>query len=158
VVDGCLSAGGHGHGGYLYIEWNGNVTPCVFVPYSPVNIKEVYARGGNLNDIFCEPFFADIRRWQMRIKQDTGVSNLLNPCPIRDHNADLRQLIRTHEAEPIDVNSAHALQDASYALGMDEYDKEYQAIVDHLWQNVYLKPAARNNTEMDELVRSAGRT
>lgn len=158
AVDGCLSAGGHGHGGYLYIEWNGNVTPCVFVPYSPVNIKEVYARGGNLNDIFCEPFFADIRRWQMRIKQDTGGSNLLNPCPIRDHNADLRQLIRTHEAEPIDTNSAHALQDASYALGMDEYDKEYQAIVDHLWQSVYLKPAVRNDTDMEEGVKAAGRT
>ncbi len=28
----------------FYIDWNGNVAPCVFMPYSPVNIKEVYAR------------------------------------------------------------------------------------------------------------------
>lgn len=154
AVDGCLSAGGHGRGGYLYIEWNGNVTPCVFVPYSPVNIKDVYARGGNLNDIFCEPFFADLRRWQMQIKKDTGGSNLLNPCPIRDHNADLRQLIRKHEAEPIDSNSASALQDASYAEGMDRYDAEYQKIVDQVWQAAYVKPSPAGREEITELVNA----
>ncbi|MEN6570814.1 MAG: radical SAM protein [Anaerolineaceae bacterium] len=154
AVDGCLSAGGHGRGGYLYIEWNGNVTPCVFVPYSPVNIKDVYARGGNLNDIFCEPFFADLRRWQMQIKKDTGGSNLLNPCPIRDHNADLRQLIRKHEAEPIDPNSAAALQDAHYSEGMDRYDAEYQKIVDRLWETAYLRPSSPQSAEVIDLVEA----
>jgi MoaA/NifB/PqqE/SkfB family radical SAM enzyme len=51
ACDGCLSAGGHDRGGYFYIDWNGAVSPCVFVPYSPVNIKDVYARGGTLNDV-----------------------------------------------------------------------------------------------------------
>jgi MoaA/NifB/PqqE/SkfB family radical SAM enzyme len=32
VCDGCLSAGGHGEGGYFYIDWNGAVSPCVFMP------------------------------------------------------------------------------------------------------------------------------
>ena len=161
AVDGCLSAGGHGRGGYLYVEWNGNVTPCVFVPYSPANIKEVYARGGNLNDIFCEPFFADLRRWQMKIKKDSGGSNLMNPCPIRDHNADLRQLIRKHEVEPIDQNSAAALQDASYAAGMDHYDAEYQKIVDRVWQEVYLKrvkaSSDRTDVELERVVAAEKR-
>jgi len=35
--NGCISAGRGG--GYLYIDWNGKVMPCVFVPYSPVNIS-----------------------------------------------------------------------------------------------------------------------
>ncbi len=152
AVDGCLSAGGHGRGGYLYIEWNGNVTPCVFVPYSPVNVKDVYARGGNLNDIFCEPFFADLRRWQIQIKAETGGKNLLNPCPMRDHNSDLRQLIRKHEADPIDLNSVNAIQDQNFAEGMDRYDAAYQQIVDKVWQSVYIKNEALKADDLESLV------
>ena len=149
VVDGCLSAGGHGNGGYMYIDWNGNVSPCVFVPYSPVNIKEVYAKGGNLTDIFTEPFFADLRKWQADIKIQTNGKNLLNPCPIRDHNADLRQLIRKHEVEPLDLNAAEALQDANYAKGMDVYGEKYQKIVDTIWEKVYVQnsPLEAEDTE-----------
>jgi len=149
VVDGCLSAGGHGNGGYMYIDWNGNVSPCVFVPYSPVNIKDVYAKGGNLTDIFNEPFFADLRKWQADIKIQTNGKNLLNPCPIRDHNADLRQLIRKHEVEPLDLNAAEALQDANYAKGMDVYDEKYQKIVDTVWEKVYVQnsPLEAEDTE-----------
>lgn len=154
VVDGCLSAGGHGRGGYFYIEWNGNVTPCVFVPYSPANIKDVYARGGNLNDIFTEPFFKDIRKWQVDIKASTGSKNLLNPCPIRDHNADLRQFIRKHEAEPIDQNAASAIQDPKYAEGMDQFDEKYQQIVDKVWEKVYVQNAPLKTGELDELLQS----
>jgi len=155
VVDGCLSAGGHGRGGYLYIDWNGNVTPCVFVPYSPVNVKDVYARGRNLNDIFCEPFFADMRRWQMQIKSETNGKNLLNPCPIRDHNADLRQLIRKHEADPIDKNAFGAIQDLNFAEGMDRYDAEYQQLVDRVWERVYVQNEPLKPEELQAIIRSA---
>jgi len=142
VVDGCLSAGGHGNGGYLYVDWNGNISPCVFLPYTPVNIREVYARGGTLEDIFQEPFFADLRKWQADMREKTNGSNLLNPCPMRDHHADLRQLIRKHEVDPADVNAAAALQDAAYARGMDDYDARYQRVVDALWDKVYLKDSS----------------
>ena len=136
VVDGCLSGGGHGvGGGYLYIEWNGNVTPCVFVPYSPVNIKSIYAGGGNLNDIFNAPFFAAIRKWQA----NSNSKQLLNPCLIRDHNAVLRQLINKHGAKPIDANALAALEDPEYAAGLDAYGKEYGRITDKIWKEVYLK-------------------
>jgi len=151
VVDGCLSAGGHGNGGYMYIDWNGNVSPCVFVPYSPVNIKEVYARGGNLMDVFNEPFFKDIRHWQGEIKAQTKSKNLLNPCPMRDHNAVMRQLVRKHEAEPTDHNAAEALQDGSYAEGMDAYDERYQQIVDQIWDRVYIENKPLGKEEMDAI-------
>ncbi len=39
LVDGCLSSGRAG--GYFYVDWNGQMTPCVFMPYSPVNVNEV---------------------------------------------------------------------------------------------------------------------
>lgn len=151
VVDGCLSAGGHGNGGYMYIDWNGNVSPCVFVPYSPVNINDVYGRGGNLTDIYNEPFFADIRKWQAEIKVKTKGKNLLNPCPIRDHNADLRQFIRKHEVEPIDLNAAAAIQDEKYAKGMDAYDEKYQKIVDTVWEKVYVQNSSLEAEDIEKL-------
>ena len=135
IVDGCLSAGGHDNGGYFYIEWNGNVTPCVFVPYSPVNVKDIYSNGGNLNDIYNDPFFADIRYWQ---KKGTD-GNLLMPCLIRDHNEDLRQLIRKHEANPIDKSAEMALMDADYAKGIDQYAKDYHTLSDEVWKKQYLE-------------------
>ena len=135
IVDGCLSAGGHDNGGYFYIEWNGNVTPCVFVPYSPVNVKDIYSNGGNIMDVYTDPFFQDIRKWQKCGKN----GNLLMPCLIRDHNDDLRQLIRKHEVNPIDKSAKEALVDGDYAKGMDQYARTYHELADKVWETQYLK-------------------
>ena len=62
LVKGCISAGRGG--GYIYIDWSGNVMPCVFLPYSVGNIHDVYGRDGNLNDIWEAPFLETIRKWQ----------------------------------------------------------------------------------------------
>lgn len=92
AVDGCLSISGHGHSGYMYVDWYGHITPCVFVPYA-VNINDIYAKGGTLGRYLQAPFFKNLRDWQVEMKAKTGASNLMNPCPIRDHNADLRRLV-----------------------------------------------------------------
>jgi len=149
VVDGCLSAGGHGNGGYLYIEWNGNVTPCVFVPYSPVNVKTIYERGGNLNNIYSEPFFANIRNWQKNRKGES----LLNPCLIRDHNVFLREIIDQYHAQPIDQNATSALQDPVYAEGMDRYATAYGQISNKVWDTVYLKNEPLTAEEFAEIAK-----
>jgi len=141
LSDGCISAGRTGGGGYLYIDWNGTVAPCVFVPYSPINIKDVYAKNGNLNDIWQNPFFSDIRKWQENYWNNHG--NWLAPCLIRDHHADLRQLIIKHEPEPSDEEARNALLDSNYVRGMEKYDKEYQALTDPIWRDVYLNPKGR---------------
>ena len=135
IVDGCLSAGGHDNGGYFYIEWNGNVTPCVFVPYSPVNVDDIYSNGGNIMDVYANPFFQDIRKWQ---RSGTD-GNLLMPCLIRDHNDDLRQFIRKHEANPIDKSAEEALMDGDYIKGMDRYAHNYHELADVVWKKQYLK-------------------
>jgi MoaA/NifB/PqqE/SkfB family radical SAM enzyme len=150
AVDGCLSAGGHGNGGYLYIEWNGNVTPCVFVPFSPVNVNTIFANHGTLNDIYSEPFFVDIRQWQHTCKG----KNLLNPCLIRDHNHVLRELIGKHEPDPIDPNAAAAIQDMDYAAGLDKYSKEYQQIADQVWEKVYIENTPLKPEEVEDLIQS----
>ncbi|KPL83959.1 hypothetical protein SE15_01770 [Thermanaerothrix daxensis] len=135
LVGGCISAGGYGKGGYFYIDWNGNVSPCVFVPYTAINIKEVYARGGNLNDVYREPFFAGIRRWQTSYQHQ----NLLAPCLIRDHHDVLRTLIKEHEPEPSDENARAALLDPSYAEGLINYAQSFQRLADVVWQRTYVE-------------------
>ena len=149
VVKGCLSAGGHNNGGYLYIEWNGNVTPCVFVPFSPVNVKDIYAQGGNITDVFNTPFFTDIRKWQT----STEKGNLLAPCLIRDHNDVLRQMIRTHEADPIDPSASSSIQDNDYAMGLDAYSAEYHSIADQVWEKAYLEGQHITDSEIKILTQ-----
>ena len=39
LVHGCLAAGRPG--GYLHIDWNGKVMPCVFAPYAGAEITEI---------------------------------------------------------------------------------------------------------------------
>ena len=148
VVDGCLSGGGHGRGGYYYIEWNGNITPCVFVPYSPVNINDIYARGGTLNDIFDEPFFDSIRHWQA----ENHSSNLLSPCLIRDHNSTLRSLIQKYESDPIDANAASAIQDGDYADGLDKYAADYANLSGEVWQKYYINGHPISEDEFQKML------
>ncbi len=136
ACDGCLSAGGHGAGGYFYVDWNGAVTPCVFMPYSPVNIKDIYARGGNLNDVWQEPFFRSIRQWQLDYKKQTR--NGLAPCPNRDHHEELEALIREYEPEPTDINAAETLTDPGYTRGLVAYNREFESLTNPIWQNYYV--------------------
>ncbi len=136
VCDGCLSAGGHGNGGYFYVDWNGTVSPCVFMPYSPVNIKDVFARGGNLNDIWQEKFFTALRGWQHSYKAQNR--NGLAPCPNRDHHDELEQLLREYEPEPTDFNAAETLTDPEYTSGLKAYNHEFEALTDEIWLRHYV--------------------
>ena len=136
LSDGC-SAGGRTHGGgYLYIDWNGAVSPCVFVPFSPINIQDVYANGGTLNDLWIDPFFAGIRSWQQEYLREKG--NWLAPRIIRDHHAELRRLIAQHEPDPTDENARKSLLDPDYARGLIKYDDQYQALSRPIWESHYL--------------------
>ncbi len=148
LSDGCVSSG-RSAGGYLYIDWNGAVSPCVFVPYSPVNVCEVYGNGGTLNDVWKNPFFAGIRNWQETYRKGKG--NWLAPCIYRDHHRDIRNLIAQYEPEPIDDSAHKALLDPGYAHGMEKYDVAYQALSDPLWQKYYLQPK-RKSDDPDHLL------
>jgi MoaA/NifB/PqqE/SkfB family radical SAM enzyme len=139
LSDGCISAGRPG--GYLYIEWNGNVTPCVFNPYSPININDVYKNGKNLNDVLQEPFFEAIRQWQKDYALDrkpSEMGNWLLPCPIKDHYSDMRKLIDKYKPTPIDEASRQALLDDNYKKGLKKYDREIAAASDPIWEKEYL--------------------
>jgi hypothetical protein len=136
TVDGCLSAGGHGTGGFFYIDWNGAVSPCVFSPYSPVNIRDIYARGGTLIDVWNEPYFRALRQWQLDYKHNHR--NGLAPCPNRDHHEELEQLLREHEPQPIDANAEETLTDPGYTRGLAAYSQQFERLTGEVWEKHYV--------------------
>jgi MoaA/NifB/PqqE/SkfB family radical SAM enzyme len=135
-IDGCISAGGHGQGGYFYIDWNGAVTPCVFMPYSPVNIRDAYAQGKTLNDVWQDPFFQAVRQWQYDYVED-GRSTIA-PCPNRDHHDELERLLVQYEVVPTDSNAADTLVDPDYTRGLVAYNRRFEALTDGIWQEHYV--------------------
>ena len=86
VASGCISGGRSD--GYFYIDWNGNVMPCVFNPHEIHNIIEVYRKEGNLYTVLFSSFFKEIRYWQEEYALNgpaETMGNIIVPCAIRDH-------------------------------------------------------------------------
>jgi MoaA/NifB/PqqE/SkfB family radical SAM enzyme len=143
LVEGCISAGREK--GYLYIDWHGNVMPCVFVPYAAANVCQVFESGGNLDDIWQLPFFEAIRSWQRA--QGYGSAELpaecnwLRPCPFRDHYGTLRSWIDTYRPEPADEAARKALLDEPYQNRMSNYAAEGAGCLQRLWNQAYVGPA-----------------
>jgi len=147
LSDGCIAGGRARGGGYLYIDWNGAVSPCVFVPYSPVNVNDIYAKGGTLNDIWANPFFAAIRGWQEDYMKDKG--NWLAPCLNRDHHGVLNQFIAKHEPEPIDESAKAALLDPDYGNGLERYGELYGNLSEPVWREHYLQDEPQKKQHVD---------
>jgi MoaA/NifB/PqqE/SkfB family radical SAM enzyme len=131
---GCISAGRDG--GYFYIDWDGNVSPCVFFPYKHANMYELYAGGGTLSSLLKDDYLRDIRSWQKQWLGDGNrpMNNLFTPCPIRDHYEFAWQTIRKNRAEPLDDPATRALSDPDYRRRMVEYDLQIAELLDPLWQ------------------------
>jgi len=155
VSSGCISAGKPG--GYFYIDWNGNVMPCVFNPYKIDNIVEIYKQGGNLNTVLFSSFFKGIREWQEEyaLKGPAHrMGNIIVPCAIRDHYEMMYDLIQKTKAQPADEAAAQALQDPDYYKGLIEYGKKVKELTDVIWNKEYLEPERQkmmeNNRKHDE--------
>ena len=138
MSDGCIAGGRQG--GYLYIDWNGNVYPCVFIPYYNDNITDVYKSGGKLSDILFSPIFKSVRKWQKEYgwhtpPQQTG--NLILPCFIRDHFENAYTQFINARVEPGDENASEALSDTGYIEGMKRYDIELGETIDPIWEKHY---------------------
>jgi len=140
LVQGCISAGRQG--GYIYIDWNGKVMPCVFAPYSAANILDIYAKGGTLNDVWNLPFFEAIRQWQreygFNAERPFKEGNWLRTCPIRDHYKMYRQLIERYGPEPEDKAAQEALEDEDYYKGLVAYGIDYGECSQDIWEREYL--------------------
>ncbi len=141
LVKGCISAGRDG--GYLHIDWNGKVMPCVFTPFSAGNINDIYKNGGTLNDLWKTPFLKSIRDWQKEYGHGSGnpieKGNLLIPCPYRDHYRQFLKLIEEYGPEPEDQSAYECLQDLEYCKNMAAYDEELAKLFNPVWEQEYLK-------------------
>lgn len=139
MTDGCLAAGRSG--GYLYIDWNGNVMPCVFIPYYVDNIIEIYKRGGTLNDVLYSLFFKEVRKWQSQYaygKPPKDQENLILPCPIKDHHEAIYEILKNHSTIlPSDESAKEAKEDPLYHKGLIEYDQFLRDIIDPVWETEY---------------------
>ncbi len=139
---GCISAGRPG--GHYYIDWNGDVAPCVFVPYAVDNIYSVFERGGDLNTLRNAPLFRRIRAWQdeFGFKQPAEkVGNWLCPCPIRDHFGTFRKAALDTNARPMNEAAAVALEDPCFQQVMVEYAEKYEELSTPLWKEGFAEPA-----------------
>jgi MoaA/NifB/PqqE/SkfB family radical SAM enzyme len=141
VSSGCISAGRQG--GYFYIDWNGDVMPCVFFPYTADNIVDVYRRGGYLNDVLDSSLFKSIRRWQRNysyLKPAHEVGNEIVPCPIRDHYLTANMVVKNCLAKPADEAAEAALRDQEYCHAMACYGQRVGQLTEKLWEERYIAP------------------
>ncbi|MDD3642809.1 MAG: radical SAM/SPASM domain-containing protein [Candidatus Krumholzibacteria bacterium] len=143
ISDGCIAAGGGNGDGYLYITADGTISPCVFNPFTTDNVIELYERGFDLDTAYFSRFFEAVRTWQRgyfheRLPGEHG--NLIAPCPIRDHHADMREIIDRCGARPLDGFAADALEDREYYDGMCAYNRAFDIASAGRWRSDYLEP------------------
>lgn len=140
---GCVSAGHEG--GYMTVDWDGKISPCVFIPYSPLNIHDVYAQGKTLIDVWLHPFLARLRAWQgeysneKRYTKGSRHGNWMMPCPIRDHYDEFFEMLREFGPEPVDKNAKAAMLDPEYRSGMMAYNRAVAEIFDPIWKTKYME-------------------
>jgi MoaA/NifB/PqqE/SkfB family radical SAM enzyme len=144
---GCIGAGRAG--GYMAVQWNGDVVPCVFAPYSPANINQIYAEGKNLMDVWSSPFFKKYREWQVdygygrNFEDSKNIRNWMMPCPARDHYEEFRPMLDEFQPKPIDENAGVAMTDPEYRDGMIAYNKAVAEVMDPIWKEHYMDPDHR---------------
>jgi len=133
AVGGCLAYGRPG--GYFYVNWNGNVTPCAFVPYYKDNIVDIYSQGRSITDALRSDFFSRGRSWQQEYAQGSPLpGNLLTPCSIRDHYDCFRKTIMDPSVKPENEFARQALEDPDYHQCLTEFDTQLCALMTPLWE------------------------
>ena len=138
LARGCIAYGRNG--GYAYVDWHGNVTPCAFIPYYVDNIYELYKNGKTLADAMFSDFMKNGRKWQREYGLDdwNKPNNWLMPCSIRDHYEIFRNSILPKEAKPEDKNAKEALESDDYFEVLKNYDEKLQDLTEKIWENEYL--------------------
>lgn len=141
ISDGCISAGRKG--GYLYVDWHGNVTPCVFVPYSVGNIKiDFFDKGKDLDDVLKTPFFTKMREWQKGYSYECTAAeagNEIVPCPIRDHHNEFHKIAEETSASPVGKTTETAFKDKKFIDDLTEIGKKVHEATKDLWVQNYQK-------------------
>ncbi len=132
---GCISAGRPG--GYLHVDWNGDISPCVFIPYAVDNVYQMYQSGRTLTSVLGHPALKSLRAWQVDYAGRNGharTQNLFMPCPMRDHHEVAHDVIVRFGARPLHEDAAHALADPEYHARMVQYGRDLSGLLDPVWE------------------------
>ena len=139
LSDGCVAYGRDG--GYLYINWDGNIMPCVFVPYYVDNAIDLYKKGKTLIAALHSKFFERGRKWQKEyaLSHTKNPDNWLMPCSIRDHYDNWRKNIATPDIKPENKDAAEALKSKGYKAHLDAFDRKLSRMSSKIWKKEYLE-------------------
>ncbi|MCF8303663.1 MAG: radical SAM protein [Bacteroidales bacterium] len=139
LTDGCIAYGRQG--GYIYIDWNGNIMPCVFVPYYVDNIYELHKQGKGLSEALFSKFMKNGRKWQDDYGWEnvTNPDNWLMPCSIRDHYENFRKNILTDDAKGEDSEAEAILLDEDYYRMMKAYDDKLERLTKPIWDKYFAR-------------------
>jgi MoaA/NifB/PqqE/SkfB family radical SAM enzyme len=139
LVNGCIAYGKKN--GYFYIDWNGNIMPCVFVPYYVDNVYELYKNGKTLVDALFSDFMKNGRKWIHNYGEGhpKNPNNWLMPCSIRDHYANFRRNILPENARGESHEADESLNDEKYYKRLVHYDNKLADLTEDIWNKEYLK-------------------
>ncbi len=138
LTDGCIAYGRNG--GYLYIDWNGNITPCVFVPFYEDNIIELHKEGKKLTDSLFSQLFINGREWQKSYGYTCpkDAKNWLMPCSIRDNFSNFKKNIITKNTKAEDEHAKEAIESKDYMDTLDKFDKELEGRTLPVWKKEFM--------------------
>ncbi len=136
ISNGCISCGRAGEG-YFYINWDGNIMPCVFVPYYHDNINTLYNTGKSLSDALFTPLFVKGRAWQKEYNGNrNNPGNLLTPCFYRDHYKTFYEIAQQTQVLPENEDADKAFHSKEYYEFMQEFDNELEALSSPVWDKL----------------------
>jgi len=138
LARGCIAYGRNG--GYIYIDWHGNITPCAFIPYYVDNIYDLYNKGKTLSDALFSDFMKNGRKWQREYGLDNWKKpkNWLMPCSIRDHYEIFRNSVLPKDVIPEDEKAREALESDEYFEVLKKFDEKLEGLTEKIWETEYL--------------------
>ncbi|MEM0465660.1 MAG: radical SAM/SPASM domain-containing protein [Candidatus Pacearchaeota archaeon] len=138
LSDGCIAYGRNG--GYLYIDWNGNIPPCAFVPFYEDNIIELYSKGKKLSDALFSKLFINGRKWQQEygLSHTNNPGNWLMPCSIRDNWKTFKKYVLTENSKPEDSAAKEFIESKEIDKLLEEFDDNLEKLTRPIWENEYL--------------------
>jgi len=133
MSNGCISCGRS----YIYINWDGNIMPCVFVPYYHDNINALYNTGKSLSDALFASLFVKGRAWQKEYIGDrNNPGNLLTPCFYRDHYKTFYEIANQTQVLPENEDAQKAFNSKEYYEFMLKFDKELEELSSPVWDKL----------------------
>ena len=137
LSDGCIACGRKS--GYFYINWDGNIMPCVFIPYYLDNIYQLFKEGKTIEDAMNSELFNAGRDLQTRLKYNNGkLGNLLMPCLFRDHHKDFTEILdnlKNFHCENTEAKEAY--ESGEYHETLQNFDIQLEKLTSNIWEEEF---------------------